>query len=898
MPKVSGGFFSRRRLKFLNNLGLDTHIGTIKKNADSVSRRSFKHLGTTKLRILTYLSTFVFSVMVIGLVGVIFVFAYFSRDLPNPNTLLERSLELSTRFYDRNDNLIYEVYGDKNRTLVTMQSIPTDMQHATLATEDASFYTHQGYSIVGMARAAKNIFFGGSLQSGSTLTQQVIKNTLLSQEQTVTRKIKELILSLQLESRYSKDQILQMYLNETPYGGQNYGVYSAAKAYFNKVPADLTLAEAAYLAGLPQSPSYYSQFGSNPEAGLARKDYVLYLMHDHGWLGPDGKRFFISDDAYNKAKEEKLNFQTERVPLAAPHFIYYAKQYAADLLGSDVVEKGGLKIKTTLDMTAQNLAQDTITNELTKSSQSLNIWNASMVVINPQNGEILAMVGSKGYNLDPQPAGCVSGTTGDNSCTFDPYVNVAISKRQPGSAIKPITYATMLSQGYTAAYPFLDVPIAFEGAAPDQPYIPENYEGTYQGVMSLRKSLGNSENIPAVEALKIAGISNMIAQAQKMGITTFTDPSRYGLALTLGGGETKLLELTNAYSVFADKGLYHPPTPIIEIDDPSGKVIYKPQAQGVKALDEGVAFIISDVLSDDGARSAVFGVGSLLNISGRQVAVKTGTTDDKRDNYAIGYTPSVVVGVWVGNSNNDKMNPYVASGISGASPIWNTFMKTYLADKPVEKFDPPADVQKITVDTLTGGLPYEDFPTRPEWFVKGTEPTAKSDWYQKLEVCKIDGRLANQGCKDADETSVKNFVKITAPYTEWQSAADSWVKENYKDDTKYFPPQMTSQLEFDGSDVTNQDNVGVKIVGVNDNDKVSLKFRLNIEVSAYNKLKQVRIYMDGKKIADDSSAPYGYSFDLSAGDIGTHEFEATAEDKSGNKGSDTVKLQVVGYSAQ
>ena len=870
-------------------------IGAFKKSADVVSRNSFKHLGTTKLKVLTYISTVVLVTMVLGLFSVVFVFAYFSRDLPNPNTLLERSFELSTRFYDRNDNLIYEVYGDKNRTLVKLAEVAPDVQHATLSTEDSSFYTHKGYSLLGMARAAKNIFFGGSLQSGSTLTQQVIKNTLLSQEQTVTRKIKELILSLQLENRYSKDEILQMYLNETPYGGQNYGVYSAAKAYFNKTPQELDLAESAYLAGLPQSPSYYSQFGSNPEAGLERKDYVLYLMHERGWLGPDGKRYFISDDDYENAKSEKLNFQTARVPLSAPHFVFYAKQVAADLLGNDVVEKGGLKIKTTLDSDIQKLAQETVTNELDKSSASLNIWNAAMVVIDPTNGDILAMVGSKGYNLDPQPEGCVSGSTGDNSCKFDPYVNVAISKRQPGSAIKPITYATMLSQGYTAAYPFLDMPIAFEGSAPDKPYVPVNYEGTYEGVMSLRKSLGNSENVPAVEALKIAGINTMIAQAQKMGITTFTDPSRYGLALTLGGGETKLLELTNAYSVFADKGMYHATTPILEIDDPSGKVLYKPQAQGTQVLDKGVAFLISDILSDDGARTIAFGAGSLLNISGRQVAVKTGTTDDKRDNYAIGFTPSVVAGVWVGNSNNEKMNPYVASGISGASPIWNTFMKAYLKDKPVEKFEAPEDVQKFTVDELTGGLPYEDFPTRSEWFIKGTEPTAKSDWYQKLEICKIDGRLANEGCKDADETSVKNFIKITAPYTEWQSAVDSWVKEKYSDDSKYFPPQMTSKLEFDDDKVTNKDDVNVKIVGLDDNAAVYLNFRLNVEVSSYNKVKVVRIYKDGDKVAEDSSSPYGYNFELSSSDIGMHEFEVTAEDKDGNKGSDRIKLQVVGY---
>lgn len=892
MPRKLAKIFSPKRSWKPTGLNLEN----LKNSAEHASRRSFRHLGTKKLQIMTYVASVVLVGLLVGLFGTIIVFAYFSHDLPNPNQLLERSFELSTRFYDRNDKLIYEVFGDKNRTLVKYEDISQNVVHATLSVEDSEFYMHQGYSVRGMARALRNTFTGEGLQGGSTLTQQVIKNTLLSQERTITRKIKELILSLQLENRYSKDEIIQMYLNETPYGGQNYGIYSAAKAYFNKLPKDLTVAEAAYIAGLPQSPSYYSQFGTNPEAGIERKNYVLYLMNERGWVSHDGKRYFLSKEDYEAAKNEELHFETARVPLEAPHFAFYAKQYLIDILGEDVVERGGLKVKTSLDLDIQKLAQETVTAELEKSSQSLNIWNAAMVVLDPRNGEILAMVGSKGYNIDPQPEGCISGTTGENSCKFDPYVNVTLTKRQPGSAIKPITYATMLSQGYTAAYPFLDVPTAFEGSAPDKPYIPDNYDGLYRGIVSLRKSLANSLNIPAVMALKIAGIDNMINTAEKMGISTFTDKNRYGLALTLGGGETRLLELTGAYSVFAAKGTYREPTPIIEVQDSTGKVVYKPHSTGTKALEEGVAFLISDILSDDGARSAVFGTGSLLNISGHQVAVKTGTTDDKRDNYALGYTPSVVAGVWVGNSNNEKMNPYVASGISGASPIWNTFMKAYLKDKDNEKFEAPSNVKKIEVDSLTGGQPYEDFPKRTEWFVENTVPTAKSDWYQRLEICEIDGRLANNDCRDAGKTEVKSFVKVTAPFTEWQSAADAWVKENYADDDRYFPPQMTSKLEFDGDEVSNKDDVHVKIVGVDNGDKVYIKFRLNVEISAYNDIEKVRIYKDGQKVAEDENEPYGYNFELESGDIGEHEFEVTAEDDDGNKGSDKVRLKVAGYS--
>ncbi len=858
-----------------------------KKNLTSTQRKK-------KLYLMTYIASIFFGIMVAGMFFVIFMFAFFSRDLPNPNQLLERSFELSTRFYDKNGALLYEVYGDKNRTLIKIEDVSSHVSHATLSVEDSEFYLHKGYSIRGMARALKNTFTGEGLQGGSTITQQAIKNTLLTQERTVVRKIKELILSLQLENRYSKDEILQMYLNESPYGGLNYGIYSAAKAYFNKEPKDLTLSESAYLAGLTQSPSYYSQFGSNPEAGIERRNYVLYLMHERGWVAGDGKRYYISDEEYEQARNEALKFDTAKIPLEAPHFTYYVKQFLVELLGQEAVEMGGLKVKTSLDLEVQKLAQDIVTSEI-DNSKNLNIHNGGMVVLDPRDGSILAMVGSRGYNLDPSPEGCVSGITGENSCKFDPFVNVTLTKRQPGSAIKPITYATMLSQGYTLAYPFLDIPTQFEGSAPDKPYIPENYDGKFRGVMTLRKSLANSINVTAVKALKIVGIDNMIDQAEKMGITTFKDRERYGLALTLGGGETKLLELTGAFSVFAAEGVYRQPNPIIEVTDQKGKIIYKPTQVDKKVLSEEVAFLISDVLSDDGARSDVFGAGSMLNIPGRQVAVKTGTTDDKRDNYAIGFTPSVVVGVWVGNSNNEKMNPYVASGISGATPIWSKFMAAYLKDKPVEKFVNPENVEKEEIDKLTGALPYKDFETKREWFAKDTIPTSVSDWYQRIEVCKIDGRIANDDCSDAGETKTRDFVKIKAEFPQWQSDVDTWVKNNYSNDEKYFPPLMVSKLKFDGDEVSNKDDVYTQIVGISNGSTVNLNFRLNAEVSSYQDVKRVTFYMDDEKIGEDSSSPYGYNLKLSSDKIGRHRFKVVATDDDDNKGEHEIELNVVGY---
>lgn len=831
--------------------------------------------------------------MILGIFGMVALFAYFSRGLPNPNELLYRGQDLSSKIMDRNGKLIYEVFTTKNRDLVKYEDISPYLVNATLATEDAYFYTHKGFSLMGMLRAVKNMVIGGeSLQSGSTLTQQVVKNALLTQDQTAARKIKELILALQIEAKYSKNEIIQMYLNETPYGGQNYGVVTSARAYFNKSPKDLSLAESAYLAGLPQRPSYYSQFGSSPEAGLERKNYVLYLMKEFGWTSEDGKRHYLTQEEYDTARNEELKFQTADIPFNAPHFIFYVKQVVADMLGENSLDQG-LQITTTLDLDMQTEAQKIVFDEV-EAARRLNVGNAGMVVLDPKTSQILTMVGSKGYTLPSEPEGCTSGITGDNSCTFEPALNVTLAKRQPGSTFKPITYAQMLSQGYTASFPFIDVQTKFPGASPDKPYIPVNYDGTFRGPFSLRKSLGNSLNIPAVKALRIAGIDATIDLAESMGITTLTDRQRYGLALTLGGGETRLLEMANAFSVFGNKGIHKDTAAVLEIKDAAGNVLYKwSDLGGKRALSEEVAFIISDILSDDGARSDTFGAGSLLNITGHQVAVKTGTTDDKRDNYAIGYTPSILAAVWVGNNNNDAMNPVLASGITGATPIWHDFMTYVLKGKPNEKFEAPSNVKKMNVDSLTGMLPYDDRSTRPEWFINGTEPTAISPWYSKLEICKKDGKLASDACRDADETEVNTYVKITAERSEWQVYVDEWVRKVHGDDEEFFPPTAVSKLEFDDDgDVKDDNAVYVDFTAYKDGDTVPLDFRLGVEPSASNDIKEVKIYLDDERVTTDKSYPYGYNFNFTTADEGEHEFKAVAVDGDGREGSATIKLKV------
>ncbi len=832
--------------------------------------------------------------MILGVFAVLFIFLYFSRELPSPDQLLERGDELSTKLYDRNGQPLSEVYGQKNRSLIKYEDVSEHLVHATLAVEDSNFYNHQGFYLLGMLRAVKNTATGQGLQGGSTLTQQVVKNAVLTQDRTITRKIKELSLALQLENKYTKEQILQMYLNETPYGGQNYGALTAAKAYFNKLPKDLTVAEAAYMAGLPQSPSRYSYFGSDPEAGLERKNYVLYLMNERGWIGPDGKRYYLNDEEYETAKNEEISFVPGSVHFEAPHFVFYVRQTLADLLGDEALEQGGLQVTTTLDLEFQNKVQDIVTEEVEEAAY-LNVGNGALVAVDPKNGQILAMVGSKDYFGESSPEGCTPGIPGEGGCVFDPNVNVATSLRQPGSSIKPITYASMLEQGYTAGFPFLDVLTKFPGSAPDKPYIPENYDGIFRGPVSLRTSLANSLNIPAVKALSIVGVDSMLDMAESMGISTLTDRQRYGLALTLGGGETKLVEMAGAYSVFANKGVLVKPFPIIEVKNASGNVIYKHNPVGERVTSEETAFIISDILSDDNARSLVFGTGSLLNIAGHDVAVKTGTTDDLRDNYAVGYTPSVVIGVWVGNNNNAEMSN-VASGITGASPIWNRAMTTFLNAHEKEEFQKPSNVEKVLVDSLTGGLPFEDFSKRHEYFVKGTEPSAPSDWYQKYEVCEVDGKLASDSCKDADKTDVKAYIDVRAEVSEWQPYVDAWIGENFNGKPEYFPPRMTSALEFDeDGDVREESNPKIEIVNFDDGDKVPLSFRLEVEVSSPTDVRHVNIYLDGNKVTEDKSEPFGYNFDFKSDQRGFHEFEAVVENDRGNKDSTKIRLEVTSF---
>ncbi|PIS21096.1 penicillin-binding protein [candidate division WWE3 bacterium CG08_land_8_20_14_0_20_43_13] len=737
-----------------------------------------------KLNVFLVVATVISSLALLFLVGgsiiSLVVFAYFSKDLPSPSRLTQRDMTLSTKIYDRYGTILYDVYGEENRTLVSLDQVPQELIQATLAAEDAEFYTHQGFDFMGNIRGVVNIMRGGGLQSGSTITQQLVKNVFLSTEQTIKRKIKELILTLQIEKRYSKDEILQMYLNEAPYGGQSWGVESASWMYFQKNSSQLTLSECALLAGLTQSPTAYFPI-NHPEASLARRNYVLYLMETRGWLDSNGDRHFVSADAAQAVKEEEIKLAPIRQSIKAPHFVMYVKDLLVERYGEELVERGGLQVTTSLDLPKHQKAQELVEQKVTEAQEAgFGLSNGALLALDPKTGQILSMVGSRDYF---------------ESEKTDGNVNVTTSLRQPGSSIKPLTYAAAFKQGYTPATLLMDAQTEFDGGVGQPLYVPKNYDGKFRGPVLLRRALANSINVPAVKTLSLVGIDNLLQTARDFGITSLNDPSRYGLSLTLGGGEVSLLEMVDAYGVFASGGVYRQPTAILEVKSGSGKVLerYYPRA-GSRVLTEGQAYLISNILSDNQARVEEFGWNTPLRLPDRSAAAKTGTTDDIKDNWTIGYTPSLVIGVWVGNNDNSEMNRKLVSGITGAAPIWNSAIRMWLEEQSPEEFKRPEDIIEITIDALSGELP-QSGNTRLEIFVKGTEPqTYESQVYKTLKICRLDGKIANQACADTGEYEEKQFIVFKAERPEWQKYVDEWVSKNFPGDEKYHPPDQVSHL--------------------------------------------------------------------------------------------------------
>lgn len=825
----------------------------------------------TKQKLIFYGIIFIIVSAVVGFLCILAVFAWYSRDLPQPGKLSE-TRKNSTVFYDRNDEVIYEMYKDENRIPVGIEDIPKKLQQATIAIEDKNFYGHGGISQMGILRAAiMNAF--GKKQGGSTITQQLIKKVLLTSDRKISRKIKEFILANQAEKKYTKDEILEMYLNEVPYGGTYVGVGSASRGYFDKDPKDLTLLESAFLAGLPQNPSSYSPFVGKKDAWKPRTKDVLRRMREDAYITKDEEEKALS-------QIDKLKFSKTNVSSPAPHFVFYLQKIIDEDFGEGLLNQG-VKVKTTLDLDLQKKAEKIVKDEI-ESLEDYNVGNGALVAIQPETGEIIAYVGSYDFN----------------DATYGKFDVVSQGDRQPGSTLKPIEYSVALKKGYTAASLIMDVPTEFPNSGGAESYTPENYDKTYRGPVQVRYALGNSLNIPAVKMLAMVGLRDFMQQLYDMGLDsmepTQANMNNLGLSASLGGGETTLLNLTEAFAVFANGGEHVSPSGILEIKDFDGKSIYKKKTpKKNRVLSEEISFIISDILSDNNARISTFGPNSELKISGKTVAVKSGTTDDKRDNWAVGFTKDIALGVWVGNNDNEKMNQNIASGVTGASPIWHDFM-TDLLDKYKDGIiSKPSGVTSASVDSFLGGAPVEGRETRTEYFIEGTVPDEESPYYKTIKISKANGKIANEVEEKTGNYEEKSFYMVeendpisTDGTNRWQLGIDNWAKDQ-GDEKWHYPTEVSDSKE---------EGVGV-IVSIKDppheakyetSDK---KVNFRATITSLENIKETKVFLNGAEVISENGDrdEIEKTFEL---DDGKYEIKVQAWNEKGESGDSTIKFGV------
>lgn len=827
------------------NVGRRIGLGKLKWDRPTI----LKYLGLTAL-FGTLAAIFILLIMV----------AWVSKSLPDPNKIVRRE-GFSTKIADREGGTLYELYQDYNRIPVKITDVPALLQQATIAIEDKEFYTHQGFSTIGILRGVIRGFTTGRAIGGSTLTQQLVKNVLLSSDRTLTRKIKELVLSMQIEKKFTKDEILQMYLNEAPYGGTAIGIAAASERYFGIEPKDLNLTQSAILAGMPQAPSRYSPYGSDKQAYVARSIAVLRRMREDGHITKQ-------QEEESAAELPKVEFRAQSAALKAPHFVFYVKDQLVDLLGEALVEEGGYTVTTTLDTELQDFAQAAVKDEIDKL-EKVHITNGSAMVMNPQNGEILAMVGSKDY-FAPD---------------YDGQVNVALSLRQPGSAIKPVTYATAFAKGYSPSSMLLDVPTKFPGGKEGEFYEPKNYDGKFHGPVQLRFALGSSLNIPAVKLLSLVGLKDMLQTAYDMGFDTLaptaTNMSRFGLAVTLGGGEVRLFDLVHAYSAFANGGEKVEPVSILKVVK-DGKTLYEAkQAKKQRVLSEDVAFLINHVLYDNNARLLTFGANSFLNMSGRSIAVKTGTTNDRRDNWTIGWSTGAVVGVWVGNNDNSAMTE-VASGVTGASPIWRKIiLKTWEKYKGSD-FVAPSGVEARQVDTVSGYPEHDGYPARADYFVKGTAPTEPDPIHTKVKVCRSDNtKLASEIDVARSEYDEKEFYVLKQESAAWINDIRAWIdgqgNEKFKVPTEYCTADTDTVIGFEKPG--NHERINNRT------------FEVRIRITTSKEIEWTKLYVDGVQNVSFNSDKV-VTTNVTVNQDKSYELKAVVRTKDGQEKENSIRVGV------
>lgn len=814
----------------------------------------WEHLASRWLPILAIL------ILGSGIFGLA-AFAWFSRDLPNPDKLIERSVAQSTKIFARDEKtLLYEIHGDQNRTAVNLAGVAITAKNATIAVEDKNFYQHKGFSLPRIFKALViDVIQRKKAQGASTITQQFVKNAILTTEKSWTRKFKEIVLAYQIERKFSKDEILKMYFNEIPYGSSLYGIEAAAASFFGKSAKDLSLAQGALLAAIPQAPTYYSPYGTHTDSLVARQKMIIGLMVEQKYITQEQADEAEKTDIIKEIKPKREN-------ILAPHFVMYIKEMLAEKYGDKEIEQGGMKVITTLDYDLQKIAEEEIEKGAAKF-EKYGATNAALVSLDVKTGEILAMVGSKDYfNAD-----------------IDGNVNVTLRPRQPGSSFKPFVYATAFKKGYTPETILFDLNTVFKTGAKD--YIPKNYDLTEHGPITMRKALQGSLNIPAVKTLYLAGLDNVLDLAESFGYTTFADRSRFGLSLVLGGGEVKLLEHTNAYAVLARGGEKINYSSILKIEDANGKILEQhSQEKATRVLDLEIARQMSKVLSDNDSRAYIFGANNYLTLGGRPVAAKTGTTDDYRDAWTLGYTPTLVTGVWVGNNNNDEMKRG-ADGSVIAAPIWNGFMKRALAGKPAEYFkdfkgietNKPVLNGKLTgevpikVDSVTGKqIPNSCLAGWPANFM--AEKTVKAVHNILYYVKKEDPR----GDPPSDPLSDPQYANWEAPVQKWAT------------DHGYI--EIMPGLEI--CNLRSAENFPqINFTAPTANETIaSTQINLTVQVSGTQAISKVAYYVDKNPIGEITASPFSLAYDAAALGNGYHDIDAVVTDAVGNTNQTSLSI--------
>ncbi|MEK7452804.1 MAG: PBP1A family penicillin-binding protein [Patescibacteria group bacterium] len=787
----------------------------------------------------------------------IIVFFKISNNLPDPTAISNKNTIESTKIYDRTgDILLYDIHGEEKRTVVASEQISQYLKDATLAAEDDEFYIHKGVDFKAILRALINdILHPDDLQGGSTITQQLVKNSFLTSEKTITRKLKEALLSVQIERTHTKDEILTLYLNQIPYGSNSYGIESASQTFFNKKASELSLAESALLASLPKAPSYYSPYGKHLDNLLIRKDYVLDRMYKLG---------YADENNINSAKNETLTFSQESKGIKAPHFVAYIKEYLEEKYGYEYIQKAGLKVYTTLDYNAQKLAEDSlfgIDDHLKKYGAS----NVAIIALDSKTGQILTMVGSKDY-FDLK-----------NNGNF----NVTTATRQPGSAFKPFTYAKLLEKGFTPETMFFDSETEFSTSIDQkESYKPGNYDGKFRGPVSLKSALAQSLNIPAVKALYIAGIDDTLALVRKMGITTINNRSRIGLSLALGGAEVKPIEMASAYSVFSNNGIGNPIASILKIEDSKGKILEKWSESSKRILDENIAKTITNILSNNDLRAPIFGQNNYLTFPNIAVAAKSGTTQEFKDAWIVGYTTNVSVAVWVGNNDNSSMKN---SSATVAGPIFNKFIKSLSDIIVFGNFDAPKPLIREK-EILNGGYMNKmkvKIDKASEKLI--TELTPQSMIIEKIYK-KTHNILHYIDKNDILGEYPKN-PENDPQYKNWEDGVIGWIKTNpgflYLNE---YPP-----IEYDDIH-TKENEPKITIKNISDPNSETNYTNIIADIESKFKIKEVNFYINDSFLSSDFYPPYKAQIDLLDANYGENIISVKAYDEYQNSSSEFIKI--------